>query len=394
MTTRRLLVAVPDRVSDWVAKGEVVERYFNPGSRFDHVDLLLTNDDRPPGDALRVMAGPASITVHNVPAPTWLFAATLGWRPSLLRPWVDRAVRVVRAADPSLIRCHGARLNALVAARARAQLGIPYVVSLHSNPDTDQLRAARSGPVRRVAGRLVESVERAGLLDADLVLPVYEPIVPYLRRIGVTRFEVAYNVIGGGVRPKRSWDRVEPGVLRAVCVGRQERGEKDPSPIIEAIAELPAVQLHLIGSGPLHDDLRRLAITLGVADRVTFTPVLRNDGVLEALAAADVFVYRSELYEVSKGCIEAALTGLPIVTSDRDGAPAPELVGEHVVLVDGSRSSYREALGRLHRDDALRGRVGRAALAFAQQRWDPARAEARVAGIYDALLAAGRPATT
>ena len=48
----RLLVIIPDRLSLLVRKGEVTSRYYNPGNLFRHVDILMTNDDRPDPDAL------------------------------------------------------------------------------------------------------------------------------------------------------------------------------------------------------------------------------------------------------------------------------------------------------------------------------------------------------
>ena len=43
--TRRLMVIVSDHPSEWIAKGEVIERYFNPGRLFDEVALVVTNDN-------------------------------------------------------------------------------------------------------------------------------------------------------------------------------------------------------------------------------------------------------------------------------------------------------------------------------------------------------------
>jgi hypothetical protein len=88
----RLLVLVSERVSEWISKGAVVDRYFNPGDFFDEVPLVLTNDDVPDPHALQRMAGRAAIAVHNVPYPSGLFAMrTLGLRHALLRLWARAA---------------------------------------------------------------------------------------------------------------------------------------------------------------------------------------------------------------------------------------------------------------------------------------------------------------
>src|SRR5580704_18008108 len=41
----RLFVIVPDRLSALVSKGEVTQRYYNPGNLFRVVHLFMTNDD-------------------------------------------------------------------------------------------------------------------------------------------------------------------------------------------------------------------------------------------------------------------------------------------------------------------------------------------------------------
>lgn len=382
MTT--LLILLNDRVSDWVAKGEITDRYFNPDDVFDEVHLLLLNDDRPDHDAVRRMAGSARTEVHNLPVSWWLFVLTLGWTPALLRPWTRRALRIARAVHPDVVRCHGVRVDLLTAVRIGAATGVPVVVSIHSNPDTDQLRGRRAGSwMRRLVGWRARHAERYGLRRASLVLPVYEPIVPYLRSLGVTRWEVAYNTVGATV-PRKSWaGRGE--LLRAVNIGRQESGEKDPTPIIEALVGLDDVHLTLVGDGPLHHALIELIGVLGLDHRVAVHRSVPNEAVLELLRTADVFVYCSDVFEVSKATIEAALSGLPIVANDRDGDPAPELLGEHVLLVDGSATSFRHALGRLL-DESEREAFGRAALAFAAERWDPSRLELAAAERYRKLV--------
>lgn len=383
---RRLLVALPDRISDWIAKGEIVDRYFNPMDLFDEVHVLLTNDDRPDPAALGRMAGSATVEVHNLPAPRWLFAATLGWQPELLRPWVRKARAIGRVVRPNLVRCHGVRPNLLAGVEIGADVGAPVVVSIHSNPDVDQLRGRRATtPVARVAGWLAQRFERHALRRADLVLPVYEPIVGYLERLGVHRYEVAYNVVGHTVRPKEHWD-LEDGVLRVVNVARQEAGEKDPRPIIEATAAVPRARLAVVGDGPLHDDVVAAVAASGAADRIRIVRALPNAEVLDLLAESDVFAYRAENFELSKGCIEAALTGLALVVNDRGGEPAPELVGDHVWLVDGSAGAYRTAFETLFSDGAAREALGRAALARARRDWGPERTEARFAELYRSLL--------
>jgi glycosyltransferase involved in cell wall biosynthesis len=280
-----------------------------------------------------------------------------------------------------LVRCHGNNLNAFAALEIKRRLGIPYVVSLHGNPDVDYNRG-RLGRTwqRKIAGIAIESVEIESVKNAAMVLPVYSPIIPYLDKHGVDRYEVIYNAVGCGVRRKETYvigDRV-----KAICVGRQESLQKDPSPIIEAIAGLPSVYLTLIGDGDLHDGLRVLADRLGISARVRFIRNMPNAQVLEEMAASDIYVYCSDNWEISKTCLEASLMGMPIILNERRGGLAAELVGDHILAVEQSAVGYRAGLERLITDARYRETLGRNAASTADARWHPAVMEARFVDIY------------
>ncbi len=382
-----LLVIVPDRVSEFVNKGEVIRRYYNPGNLFSEVHILMTNNSRPDPAAVQAMVGDARLEIHNLPADTGTFLRSFGWRPALLRRWAAPAVLLAKAVKANLVRCHGNNLNAFAALEIKRALGIPYVVSLHGNPDVDYNRG-RLGRTwqRKIAGIAIEAVEIASIQNADFVVPVYSPIVPYLEKHGVTNYEVIYNAVDCGDTQKTDYtigDRV-----KAISVGRQESLQKDPTPILEAVAGVPSIDLTLIGDGELHPRLRALADRLGISERVRFIRRMPNADVLKEMAAADIYVYCSDNWEISKTCIEASLIGLPIVLNQRHGGLAAELVGDHVLAVEQSAKGYREALERLIADRKERERLGRTAASVARDRWNPEAMEARYVAVYRKVLAA------
>ncbi len=100
----RLMVIIPDRLSDIIAKGEVTARYYNPGELFREVHIVMTNDDAPDAEQAQVLVGNAKLVPHNLPAGGSLFLRTLGWRPGLLNRWGHHAVELARALKPQLVR--------------------------------------------------------------------------------------------------------------------------------------------------------------------------------------------------------------------------------------------------------------------------------------------------
>ena len=196
---QKLLVIVPDRISDILVKGEYQPGYYNPGDVFEEVHILTTTDDRPSLEALQRTVGSAKLYVHNYPDDLSL----VGRRPEFLtarrlQKWAKRGVEIARQIAPSLIRCHGSDWNTYLASRIKAELGIPYVVSLHINPDVNPVRRvmkSRLSDAESRHNRFYDYIEREALCNADLVMPVYRPILPYLQRLGVQRTEVCYNVL-------------------------------------------------------------------------------------------------------------------------------------------------------------------------------------------------------
>src|SRR5262245_61942349 len=108
----RLLVCVPDRVTDILIKGEYQPNYYNPGELFDEVHILMTNDDRPDLRALQRTVGRARLLTHNWPEDCGLAAMAKPWLNGFrLRKWTKGGIEIARQIRPQLIRCHGADWN-------------------------------------------------------------------------------------------------------------------------------------------------------------------------------------------------------------------------------------------------------------------------------------------
>lgn len=375
------MVIIPDRPSDLIRKGEITDRYYNPEDLFDEVHLVMTNDDRPDAADLERMVGRARLILHNlVPGPR-LFLRSLGWRPALLRAWGQRAVTLAQAIRPDVVRCYSATLNAYAAYAIKKQLGVPYVVSLHTSPA--ELHLIEFSAKQRLANRAIRAVERLTLRNADLVMPVYESIVPMLRDLGA-RYRVCYNVINAAsLKSKATYALHAP--VRLLSVGRQFR-EKDPSPIIQALAELPQVRLTLVGDGTYHQCLVDLAAECGVSDRVEFIPALSNDAVCAMFPDFDIFAVAYDTGGIPKALMEPMLAGVPVVVNADHWTPVAELSSDACLLVEKSGSGFRDGIQRLIDDGALRARLGHAAATFARARWDPPVAERRQADVYRECL--------
>jgi glycosyltransferase involved in cell wall biosynthesis len=385
---KRLLVIVPDRISEVLEKGEYQPRYYNPGEVFEEVHILTTNDDRPDLGLLQRTVGRARLFVHNYPDNLNIVGSRWDWvRNRRLKQWAKGGVEIARSIGPDLIRCHGSDWNVYLASQIKAKLGVPYVVSLHINPDINPTRRyvkpdLSTDEMRHNA--FYDYVELQGLRGAELVMPVYRPILSYLERLNVSRVEVCYNVLNGdNLVKKENYSLGSPS--RIVYVGRLF-AEKNPDNIMRALVHLPDAMFTIVGDGPIRPTLEGLAVELGISERVIFRPAIENDELCRLLVEQDIFVVHTEYWEISKSVLEALLTGLPVVINRRIGDPVPELQGDFVRMVDNTEEGYLFALKELLEDDSKRAALGCKAFDHARANWSPDVTEAKYASIYLNIL--------
>jgi len=167
--------------------------------------------------------------------------------------------------------------------------------------------------------------------------------------------------------------------------------------LIRALAE-PALAgvgeaVALIAGEPWHgeerrmDDLRALASSLGVANRVRLAG-FRPD-VANLYGCADVVVVASTQPDpLPNAALEAAAAGCCVVASDHGGLP--EILRDGVsgrLVAPGDPAALAAVLAALAADQPQRERLGAAAAADVRSRFAAAQLLARTQALYDSLLA-------
>jgi glycosyltransferase involved in cell wall biosynthesis len=136
--------------------------------------------------------------------------------------------------------------------------------------------------------------------------------------------------------------------------------------LLDAVAALPAVTLHLAGREDVDRDYtQRVRARLAAADlagRVVVHGALDRKGVAELYAGADVFVLASYRETYSTVLAEAVAAGLPIVAWRAPHAERVVTDGEEGLLVPaGDRDALAAALRAMATDDELRSRLAASA---------------------------------
>jgi glycosyltransferase involved in cell wall biosynthesis len=148
---------------------------------------------------------------------------------------------------------------------------------------------------------------------------------------------------------------------RTIVTVAKLRPQKNLSAFLSAVRGLD-VELTIVGSGPLLDDLRAQAEAEGT--RVHFAGNVPNYELPTLLNSASLFVLPS-LYEGHpKALLEAMACGLPVIGSDVLGIRNLIQHGETGYLCDTSPESIRQAIVELLGDQAFRARLGQQARRF------------------------------
>jgi len=377
----RLMVIVPDRLSDLVTKGEITPRYYNPGELFKEVHLVATNDDQPNLEVLQRAVGNARLVFHNLPTGSRHFVRTLGWQHLLTEPFVKRGLDLATKVKPELIRTHNNFLEGVVGSRIKEKLGVPLVISLHGVWDVDD----RETMYARIRSRFRTKLEKISLESADVVIAVYAPIKRYASAFGGRRVELIYNIVAGeNIKRKQSYELSKPP--RLITINRQ-LPQKNPSNIIRAVAEIDNCHYTVVGDGILHESLRALATDLECADRIEFVKAMPNAELCARLHEFDMMVSHCDYWGTSKTIIEGALAGLPIVINRHPKIEIEEYKGGWIVECENTPEAYKAAIDDLLADSRRRQVLGNLAFETARDRFDPGQMERRTVAVYRELVA-------
>ena len=180
---------------------------------------------------------------------------------------------------------------------------------------------------------------------------------------------------------RAAW-RVEPDDEVVFAAGRFVR-KKGFEYLIDAIGILasrrPRLRLVLAGGGDLDGELRERVARLGISNRVVLPGVLTQDGVAEALAAADVAVVPSVRDEAGNVdglpnvVLESLASATPLVATTAGGIGSV-VKDEATGLLVGERdaAALAAAIDRVLSDRALAVKLGTAARVWASTHagWD------------------------
>ena len=312
-------------------------------------------------------------------------------------PITPRMRGSLRALSADVVHAHSPPpLASHYAGAVASERGIPYVVTYHCDVELPS-----------AFGSVVESIYRRSL-GADTLRNANQVIVTTRTYAATSRAIWRYNpsvipnavdhrrfrpdVDGSAVRAKL---RIPPEVPIVLLVGRIVP-HKGVEHFVEAARYVPDARFLVAGGGSSLDAMKRLALSMGVADRVRFLGRISDDRLPEVYAACDVFVLPSvsRLEAFGIVALEAMSTGKPVIVADIPGVREMIEDGRDGLLADPvNPRDLAEKIRRLLSDPKARRTMGARGREKVLESFSIERVTDRIEAVYRAILD-GSEATT
>lgn len=323
-----------------------------------------------------------------------------------LSNWVDASVvlplkapmeATVRGIKATVIHSQHPFLMGALAVEFAKEYQVPLVYTFHTLYDA---YAQKYVPiVQDFVGKMTDDFIRGYLEKCTHIVAPTPSIKELIRKKYVSNIPV--SVVPTPI-DLRNYEDVKPESLRAklgienaeilLFLGRISE-EKNLDFLLKAfkgiLEERPGVKLLIVGKGPSLHSVERLAKELGIRRAVLFVGAVPHDEVPNYVAAADVFVFPSEVETQGLVLIEAMAAGTPPVAVITTGSQ-DVLADGGGVLVTAKLEAFKKAVIDLLSNPDYRKKMAEKAQEIASSYTIDA-ATAKMEKVYEEARESGYP---
>jgi len=295
---------------------------------------------------------------------------------------IKELANALKSFQPDIVSAHSAKAG-IIARVACAITGIPCVFTAHGWSFTDGVKWPASfifwslekllAPFSKTIITVCES-DRTLALDKKIARP------EKIRTIHNGMPSIDLSALDTAHLPAR-----EAPTL--VMIARFE-DQKDHRTLINALCSLKDLpwNLQLVGDGPLLDEIKALASSYGLVDRILYMG--RRRDIPEILQRADIFVLSTNWEGFPLSILEAMRAGLPVVATKVAGIPESvedEVTGYLIPPKDSKLLSQR--IRQLLESESLRKELGAKGLEHFQSSFTFEKMANATLALYEEILA-------
>lgn len=326
------------------------KNYFNPMDFFDEIHLFtfdrtLSEEQR---RAILPSLGRAKVTFH--PIGGFNLHNIYFQRSS-----ISHSVGKIR---PDVLRAFSPLTDGYLATHAGKRNGIPVVVSVHGDKDRDNRHnLLREKRYAQYIASIIHrgTFEKQSLKNSTHIIAVYEFAADYARRYSASPVTVIYNKVDTDVFSPAQKKQGCPFTI--INVGRFIHG-KNQEFLIRAMQQIDG-RLILVGKGEVLEEMKALAASLDVSDRIVWHSSLRNTELVEHFRSADVYATAIRMGGIAIPVLEAMACGLPIVQCKPPFQDMPEFIGDAGMIVENTPEGFANGLNKLKDNPDIRERMGK-----------------------------------
>lgn len=299
-------------------------------------------------------------------------------------PWFSASLKlrsVIKRYKPDLIKTWLYDANIVGRLAQLFAPKIPIITTLHSSDyDLETIRASNWSQFN------VEGLRQIDKITARLAKPHFVACSQYVKRSSQKNLNLSddqVRVIYNGVDPvslecgaeesrqiRKSLEIPDDGFIY-ITVGRMD-AMKNQALLLRAfpkvLGAVPQAYLVIVGTGILEKELKDLAVSLGIDDKVRFLGGRKDVGA--CLSMADVFVFPTLLEGHPLALVEAMFKKLPSVASNIEVLWEVLADNENGLLFDPDKpDELAAAMIKLYRQPELRERLSTQALKDAERRF-------------------------
>ncbi len=275
----------------------------------------------------------------------------------------------IKKIMPDIIHVQSPFILGRLGAKYARSLDVPLVFTFHTLYDlyTHYIPFAQS-----FTRDITRKYYRDFCNNCDLVITPTVSIAEYLRKNGITAeiqiIPTGIDIESFALKGQQNYIHHKHGLPRdtrvLLCVGRLGQ-EKNLPFLIHVFARIhgryPDTRLVLVGGGPEEENLKEMAFSLGVGDKIIFTGTLDRIEVAKYYLSSYLFVFASTTETQGLVIGEAKAAGVPSIAVNAYGVGDMIINGQDGFLTDNSFDDFQDKLELLLSDISLRNQMGETA---------------------------------
>ncbi len=348
----KLCVFPNDALKDYFKKGEIKYGYFNPCDFFDEVHVISLFDNETKVENVSKLAGKGKLFIHKVGK------ANL----ANYHSFEEKIERIISEINPSIIRSFNPLVQGWLATKVGKKLNIPVVISVHTNYNQQRELLKKEKRYFKFIKLSYTSkkIESYCLKNADIIICVYEFIVPYVEKMGGNNIQVIYNKVNLQNFSQEKSPKFKNNVPTIISVGRLI-DQKNHMYLLQAIKQMNA-KLLIIGDGPNLQKLTDFIKNEGISEKVEIIKSVANEDLAGYYTSADIYAQPMEnLGGIPIPVLEAMACSLPIVMSKHVDDHS-EIIDDSVYFVDNKSDSFKTAFEKILTDSKLKSELSKKSL--------------------------------